>query len=311
MTRAFRFGVITSNAADGHEWRARARRAEDLGYTTLLMPDHYQPQWAPMIGLTIAAEATTTLNVGTLVFANDYRHPMMLAKELATLDLATGGRVEVGLGAGWRRIDYEQAGMEYDRAGVRIERMVESLEVLRALWSSPEPVDYAGKHYVLTGAEGIPQPHTEGGPPICIGGGGPRILSVAAQHADIVAINATLAAGELDTASALSASPAAFDEKIEWVREAAGDRFDDIELQMHCPFVSVTDDGEETAAGLASIFGAAPDEARDVPFTLIGTIDEICDQIEKRRVRYGFSYVVVPSDAMEAFGPVVARLAGT
>ena len=127
MTRTFRFGVITSNADSGKEWRERARHAEELGYTTLLMPDHYQPQWAPMIGLTMAAEATTTLKVGTLVFANDYRHPMMLAKEIATLDLATEGRVEVGLGAGWRRIDYDQSGMTYDRPGLRIERMVESL----------------------------------------------------------------------------------------------------------------------------------------------------------------------------------------
>jgi probable F420-dependent oxidoreductase len=275
------------------------------------MPDHYQPQWAPTIGLTMAAEATTTLKVGTLVFANDYRHPMMLAKEIATLDLATEGRVEVGLGAGWRRIDYDQSGMTYERPGIRIERMVESLACMRALWSTSEPVDFAGKHYTLTGAEGTPQPHTPGGPQVCIGGGGKRILSIAAQHADIVAINSTLASGALDAAAAISASPAAFDEKIGWVRAAAGDRVDDIELQMHCPFVMVTDDGDSKAAEFAPLFGASPDEARDVPFTLIGTIDEICDQLERRRARYGFTYVIVPNDAMESFAPVVTRLSGT
>ena len=144
MIRPFRFGVITSNAAPATSGASAARRCEDLGYTTLLMPDHYQPQWAPTIGLTMAAEATTTLKVGTLVFANDYRHPMMLAKEIATLDLATEGRVEVGLGAGWRRIDYDQSGMTYDRPGLRIERMVESLTCMRALWSTSEPIDFCG-----------------------------------------------------------------------------------------------------------------------------------------------------------------------
>jgi probable F420-dependent oxidoreductase len=310
MTRAFRFGVITSRAEDGTTWRDRARRAEGLGYSSLLMPDHYQPQWAPTIGLTIAAEATTKLKVGTLVFANDYRHPMMLAKEMATLDLATEGRVEVGLGAGWRRVDYEQSGMVYDRPGVRIERMLESLAVMRALWSTAEPVDFAGAHYTLTAAEGIPQPHTLGGPPVCIGGGGRRILSAAARHADIVAVNATLTAGELTADSAASASPAAFDEKVSWVRAAAGDRLAHIELQMHCPFVSVTDDGDTLARNLAAAFGASPEEAREVPMTLIGTVPELCDTLEQRRARWGFSYVIVPDDAMDAFAPVVARLAG-
>ena len=310
MTRPFRFGVITSNADTGAEWRDRARRAEDLGYTTLLMPDHYQPQWAPTVGLTIAAEATTTLKVGTLVFANDYRHPMMLAKEIATLDLASEGRVEVGLGAGWRRVDYEQSGMAYDRPGVRIERMVESLAIMRALWSTSDPVDFAGTYYTLTGAEQTPAPFTSGGPPVCIGGGGRRILSVAARAADIVAINATLSGGALDTGAATSASPTAFDEKISWVRAAAGDRFGDLELQMHCPFVDFTDDGDALADGLASAVGAPASEGRDVPLALIGSVDEICEQLERRRARWGFNYVIVPSDAMEQFGAVVDRLAG-
>src|SRR5580704_12695327 len=127
MSRPLRFGVITSHARDGSAWRERARRAEGLGYSSLLMPDHFQDQWAPLVGLTIAVEATERLRVGTLVFDNDYRHPVVLAKEIATLDLATGGRVEFGLGAGWKRSDYDEAGIAYDPPGVRISRMAEGL----------------------------------------------------------------------------------------------------------------------------------------------------------------------------------------
>src|SRR6185503_5700741 len=139
VTRPFRFGVSSSHAPDGPAWRERARRAEALGYSTLLMPDHYQEQWEPVVGLTVAAEATERLNVGTLVFANDYRHPVMLAKSIATLDLATAGRVEFGLGAGWKRSDYDETGLAYDRPGVRIDRMSEALTIMRALWASAEP----------------------------------------------------------------------------------------------------------------------------------------------------------------------------
>ena len=177
-----RFGVITSKVANGPAWRARARRAEELGYSSLLMPDHFQDQWAPLVGLTVAAEATTTLRVGTLVFDNDYRHPVVLAKELATLDCATEGRVEVGLGAGWKRSDYDEAGIGYDRPGVRIARMGEALQVLRALWASDQPVEFDGEHYQVHGAVGTPRPSRPGGPSITIGGGGRRILSLAAAR---------------------------------------------------------------------------------------------------------------------------------
>jgi probable F420-dependent oxidoreductase len=309
MTRPLRFGVITSQANDGRTWRERARRAESLGYTSLLMPDHFQDQWAPIVGLTVAAEATTTLRVGTLVFDNDYRHPVVLAKELATLDRATEGRLEVGLGAGWKRTDYDEAGIAYDRPGVRIERMAEALTIMRALWTSDEPVHFEGAHYRIAGAVGSPRPH-HGPPPVCIGGGGRRILSLAAREADIVSVNATLTAGTLGAGVAESATPRAFDEKIGWIREAAEGRFDTIELQCHCPFVMVTDDAAAIAAQMASGFGLSPDDAREVPLSLFGTIDELCAMVEGRRERYGFTYWIVPDDAMEAFAPVVARLAG-
>src|SRR5215470_4389252 len=222
MTKPLRFGVITSRADDGPGWRARARRAEDLGYSSLLMPDHLQDQWAPLVALTVAVEATTRLHVGTLVFANDYRHPVVLAKELATLDRASEGRLEVGLGAGWKRSDYEEAGLPYDRPGTRIERAGEAIDVMRALWSSSDPVHFEGAHYQVEGAVGTPRPWRPAGPPICVGGGGRRILSLAVRVADVVSLNAMLTSGELGVDTASSATPAAFDEKVGWVRDAAG-----------------------------------------------------------------------------------------
>jgi probable F420-dependent oxidoreductase len=305
-----RFGVISSHAPDGRTWRERARRAEALGYSTLFMPDHFQEQWAPTVGLTIAVEATERLTVGALVYDNDYRHPVVLAKEIATLDLATEGRVEVGLGAGWLRTDYEASGIAYDRPGVRIGRMAEALAVMKALWTSDAPVDFAGEHYKIRGAIGTPQPHSRPHPKVCIGGGGKRVLSIAAREADIIGINATLTAGGIGPEAAASATPAAFDEKIGWVRDAAGERFGDIELQCHCAFVMVVDDRRAVAESMAPAFGLSADEALEVPLVLVGTVDELCDTVEARRARYGFTYWVVPDEAMEAFAPVVERLAG-
>jgi probable F420-dependent oxidoreductase len=312
VSRPFRFGVITSHAPDGSAWRARARRAEALGYSSLLMPDHFQQQWEPVVGLTVAAEATERLHIGTLVFANDYRHPVMLAKSMATLDLASGGRVEFGLGAGWKRSDYDEAGMAYDPPGVRIDRMTESLAIMRALWRSDEPVHFSGKHYTIAGVVGTPRPRSQPGPKICIGGGGKRMLSFAAREADIVAVNATMTAGVLDASISTTASPAAFDEKLGWVRAAAtaAGRLDDVELQCHCPFVNVTDDRGAVLEALAPAFACEVSEAVDIPLTMVGTIAEMCEAVVRRRDRWGFTYTIVPDDAMEAFAPVVAELAG-
>jgi probable F420-dependent oxidoreductase len=279
------------------------------------MPDHFQDQLAPLTALATAAAVTEQLAVGTLVFDNDYRHPVVLAKELATLDLLTGGRVEAGMGAGWKRSDYGEAGIAYDTPGTRIDRMVEAIDVMRALWRSTEPVQFAGKHYRIDGAIGTPAPHTPGGPTLCIGGGGRRMLTIAARTADIVAVNATMTSGRLDASVAVTASPRAFDEKLEWVRAAAAacGRTDEIELQCHCAFVRVTattGERDTMLSALAPAFGPGPDDARDIPLTLIGTIDDLVDTLMRRRERWGFTYTVVPDDAMEAFAPVVAELAG-
>jgi probable F420-dependent oxidoreductase len=308
MSHGLRFGVVTSGAPDGKAWRDRARRAEELGYSTRFMPDHFQDQWSPTVGLSLAAEATSRLRVGTLVYDNDYRHPAVLAKEMATLDLATGGRVELGLGAGWKRSDYDESGIPFDGAGTRISRMIEGLAVMRALWTSADPVEFAGEHYHVSGAVGTPRPHRATGPLVCIGGGGRRILSFAAREADIVAVNATLSTGALGVEAAATSTPDAFDEKVEWVRAAAGPRINDIELQCHCAFTMVTHDAGSVLDSMAGAFGVRREHAGDIPLLLVGTVDELCAAILTRRERWGFTYWVIPDGAMEAFAPVVERL---
>jgi probable F420-dependent oxidoreductase len=310
MPRPFRFGLVSTGSADGPAWRQKARRAEALGYTSLLLPDHFQSQWGPLVAAAIAAEATERLKVGMLVLCNDYRHPVVLAKEIASLDLASGGRVEVGLGAGWKRQDYDQAGLAFDPPAARIERMAEALRVMKALWVSDEPVSLHGRHYTISGAVGTPRPISRPHPPICIGGGGRRILTLAAREAQIVSLNATLRGGAIGPGTLAGASPAAFDEKLSWVREAAGARMGELELQCHCPFVTVGPEGRAAGEALARQLDLAAEHAPSFPLALCGTADELCEALERRRERWGFSYTIVPSDRMEAFAPVVARLAG-
>jgi probable F420-dependent oxidoreductase len=235
----------------------------------------------------------------------------VLAKEIATLDLASQGRVELGLGAGWKQQDYAAAGLAFDPPGARIERLAEALRVLKALFASEAPVASAGRHYAIAGAVGTPRPAARPHPPICIGGGGRRILSLAAREADIVSLNATLAGGALGAATLANALPAGFDAKLAWVREAAGPRFAALELQCHCPFVEVGPGGAERTRALGAQLGLAPEDAREFPLALFGAPEELADALVRRRERWGFSYVIVPSDRMEAFAPVVARLAGS
>lgn len=308
--RPFRFGVQTHGAADGKAFRGLARQAESLGYSALYLPDHFADQWAPTVAMTIAAEATEQLKVGALVYDNDYRHPVVLAKEVATLDLATEGRVEFGIGAGWMRTDYEQSGIPYDSPGVRIDRLEEALTVMKALWADGK-ASFDGRHYRITDAQCAPQPHTRPHPPILIGGGGKRMLSLAAREADIIGVNANLAAGAVGPEVAQSAKAERFKERVEWIREAAGDRFDDIELQVLTFMTQIVSNARELMETMAPAFGMTADEAAEVPLVVVGSIDEICETLQRRREEYGFSYLVVQGEAMADFAPVVERLAGT
>ncbi|HEX3980118.1 MAG TPA: TIGR03621 family F420-dependent LLM class oxidoreductase [Acidimicrobiales bacterium] len=306
----FRFGVQLSRTDTGPSWRATARKVEDLGYSTLFIPDHFEDQFGPLVALTVAAEATTTLRVGSLVFGNDYRHPVVLAKEVATLDLFSEGRVEFGLGAGWMTSDYEQSGIVADTAGIRISRMAESLTVLKALWSTGEAA-YQGEHYQVSGAVGIPTPVQRPHPPIIIGGGGQRVLGIAAREADIVGVNPSLAAGYIGPEVIETTTAEYYHRRVAWIRQAAGARFDQLELQCLTFLVQVVPDRDEAMARLASLMSVTPEQVGGSPVALIGTTGQIADTLRQRREEFGFSYIVVHEAELEALAPVVAELTGT
>jgi probable F420-dependent oxidoreductase len=304
----FRFGIQLRNAANGSAWRDLARKAEDLGYSTLFLPDHFEEAWNPTVPLTVAAEVTTKLNVGALVYDNDYRHPLTLARDVAAMDVFSEGRVEFGLGAGWMTTDYEQSGIVLDRPGVRIDRMIEAIECMNRLWTD-DRASFAGEHYTLTGATCQPRPFTPGGPPLIIGGGGKKVLTAAAKYASIVGVNPELSSGVGGIEAAKTAVAERYQERIGWIREAAGERFASIELQVLGQIEQVVPNRLEVAAQLAPAFGLTPEEALEMPIVLVGTVDEICADLVARRDKYGFSYIVVHD--MDAFAPVVAKLAGT
>ena len=305
----FRFGVQLSGAPGGSAWRALVRRVEDLGYSSVLLPDHFGDQLAPMVALASAAEATSRLRVGTLVLANDYRHPLVLAKEAATLDLLSEGRLELGVGAGWMHSDYEQSGIPLDEPGVRVERLEEALVVMKALWSGH--CDHSGPHYTVKGAEGTPLPYRRPHPTLVIGGGSRRVLSLAGREADVVGLNPRLTEGVIGPQSLASITAAHYDRRLEWVRHGAGDRFASLEIQCLTFLVRVVDNGREVVEQTARMFGMPVEDAAEVPLALVGSVAEICEVLEARRRRWAMSYWVVHEGEMDAFAPVVAALAGT
>jgi probable F420-dependent oxidoreductase len=306
--RPFRFGVTAPTVESALAWTDRARRVERLGYSTLAVPDHFRNQLASVPALTAAALATTRLRLGSLVFCNDFHHPVMLAREAATIDVLSGGRLELGLGAGWLRAEYEEAGIRFDDARTRIERLAEAVTIIKGLLAG-EPVTFSGRHYTvanLAGSATVQRPH----PPILVGGGGRRTLALAGREASIVGFvpRARADGGGLDRADF---GAAALAEKIEWVRTAAGDRFASLELHVLIQAVAVSAQRTQAALQLAARFGVSRDLVLETPYVLLGTIDEICETLRERRERYGVSYLTVFERDMEALAPVVERLAGT
>jgi probable F420-dependent oxidoreductase len=309
----FRFAAQLSTAPDrtARSWADQARKAESLGYSTLFMPDHFGDQLAPMPALAAVAAATTTLRMGSLVFGNDYRHPVVLAKEAATLDVLSEGRFELSLGAGWMRTDYEEAGITYDTPRVRVERFEEAVQVIQGLLRTNGEFSFDGTSYQIHQHALLPRPVQRPGPPLIIGGGGKRVLSFAARHADIVSINVNLREGTGGPETAPNASPERTLEKVAWVKEAAGPRFDDLELNALIGFVMITDDAAGIAEAMAPHFGISAKDALHIPLALLGTLDEMADELEWRRQEYGISYWSIEADCWEALGPVVSKLTGT
>lgn len=307
--RPFRFGVQASSAKTRAEWVDLALRTEGQGYSCLTMPDHYDDQMAPVPALMTAANVTTTLRVGALVWDNDYKHPAVLAKELATMDVLSDGRLELGIGAGWMISDYEQMGIPYDSAKIRIDRFVEGIKVIKGAMAQG-PFSFSGEHYTITGYNGTPKPIQSPCPPILIGGGGRRVLSIAAREADIIGINATMSAGVVGPDAISTMTAAAVDEKVDIVRVAAGTRLSDIEMNVRAFLVNITDDAAGAAAGIAAMMGVEQKMVEETPFALVGPPSKLIEDLIARRDRWGFSYIIVGAEDIDSFAPVVSALNG-
>jgi probable F420-dependent oxidoreductase len=304
--RPFRFGVVAAHIQSRADWVSRVRKIEDLGYDTLLVVDHLTTSLGPLVALTVAAEVTSRIRIGSFVLCNDFRHPAILAKELATLDLLSEGRFEFGLGSGYMPSDYELSGLPFDSAGIRLDRFEEAIHLLKAIFRG-ETVNFHGDYYSVTNLQGLPRPAQRPHPPIYIGGGGRRVLSFAAREANIVGIAHKNGKRGPDLANT-TAEPTA--QKIAWIREAAGDRFSQLELSVMIFHTLITDYRESAAHQIGTRLGLSGIQALESTQLLIGTVEQIVEALWTRRENFGISYIVVTEEQMDHFAPVVARLAG-
>ena len=309
MTHPFRFGVSGGALTDPHDFVDTAVRAEALGYDTIAQSDHLDAGNGPLVALTAAAAATSKIGLASLVLANDFRNPAVLAKELATLDVFSRGRLEWGIGAGWQTTDYERTGIPLDRPGIRIARLAEAIEIMRLCFAD-EPFSFDGEHYTAHNLDGLPKPVQQPHPKLIIAGGSPKVLGLAGREANIVGINLSLASGTIDAAAGSTGAPLATDAKVAAIRDAAGERFESIELQSRIHMVLPTDDRAGLIDSMAAGFNLTAEQAAEMPHVLVGTIDEMCDDIKRWRDRWGISYVTWSADAIDTMAPVVEQLTG-
>lgn len=305
--RPFRFAVIARWAGGGVRWREFARRAEARGYDTLLVTDHMGQQVAAVPAMMAAADATERLRVGSFVFANDYRNPVMLAKEIATIDAISGGRVDLGIGAGWSQGDYREMGISYDAPGVRVARFEESVLLLKRLFTE-ERVDHTGTFYTVRGAHVLPRPVQRPHPPFMIGGGGPRVLRFAAREANIVSFIPSLPRGRprFETISSHSLT-----DRISRFRRYAGPRADEIDTNIWLLDAGIVDPARGFARAATTLAKRGVNAMLRFPFLLYGTRSSVRELLRERRERYGINYISIPGQAMDEFGPVVEELRGT
>jgi probable F420-dependent oxidoreductase len=294
MAKAFRFGVISTGGSSSSAWSTLAQRIEDLGYVSLLMPDRTITPLAVLPALAVAATATKTLRIGSYVFANDYRHPALLAREVATLDQLSNGRVEFGFGAGVGASDFQQLGMPFDSAGIRVSRFEEALTIVKQFFTA-DTVNFAGKYYTVSEMHALPRPVQQPHPPIFIGSSGRRMLTIAAREADIIA--PTLRWGPQGP----DPTDTSLEQKIAWIREAAGERFDHLEFSQSAFGIELTDNPVSVTR---VVRGGPPVQSR--PMTTEQTIEHLL----KQREQLGISYIQVQEGQVENFAPIVTRLRG-
>ncbi|HEX7034164.1 MAG TPA: TIGR03621 family F420-dependent LLM class oxidoreductase [Pseudomonadales bacterium] len=320
MSKPFRFAVQSFNAGSGKEWTDRVRRAEALGYSAFHLADHLLgpgpaiektnhpvQSLAAIPAIAYAAAVTKDIRIGCRVFCIDYHNPLVLIKSAMTIDMLSDGRLELGLGAGWLREEYAAVGLRFDPPGERIDRLADVIEGVKA-FRADGPVQVSNATIQWRDFEGLPKPVS--GPPIMIGGGSPKILRLAGREADIVSLNFNNRAGVIGPDGVRSSSEEETQRKLGWVREGAGDRFDALEIEIGAYFTFVLDDPSAVLGQFAKNFGYSEEEMRRHPHALFGSVDAVCEELERRRELHGISYVTVGEAAMEAFAPVVARLAG-
>ena len=309
--RGFRFGLDVGDNFGRDEFVQLVRRADSTGFSVVTGPDHIGSRLAAVLPmLSVAAEVSPRIRVSPMVLANDFRHPAALAKDAATLDILSEGRFELGIGTGWIRQQYEAIGVPYDPPGVRVDRLEEGIAVIKGCWGG-EPFSFAGDHYQLNEIT-CPRPFQRPHPPILIAGGGPRMLKIAGREADIVSI-APLTPGSSTFdrfAQDITESGDRLEAQVDWIRQGAGARFDEIELSVFAHQVIVTDNSERATQKLATQTAISHDEVADSPHTLIGSTSAIVETLLDRRERHGISYVIFDSADLDAIEPVVAKLAG-
>jgi probable F420-dependent oxidoreductase len=319
--RPFRFSVTPPPIESPRTWTASVRHIEDLGFDAVVVPDHWTEGWSaePFVALTAAAMATSRLRLQTGVLGNDYRHPVLVHRSAALLDVLSEGRLILGVGAGWLAADYESAGLPYDPPGTRVSRLEEAIAVLKGLFRTG-PFSYSGEHYAIHELDGQPDPVQRPHPPLFLGGGSPRILRLAGREADIVGVNASLAAGELGRHAVVDLLPDRVAEKVGWVlagAAAAARDPSDIELEMNHWLVRVTETTAEARDHLdkvAARFAVDPAVLATSPSVLVGTVPACVDMLVERRESLGFSYLQLdaghPPRDVDSLAPLVAALAG-
>jgi probable F420-dependent oxidoreductase len=320
MVRPFRFAVQSFNADSGVQWAEKVQRAEALGYSSFHLADHLigpgpalersghpVQNLAAIPAMAYAAAVTSRIHIGCRVFCIDYHNPLVLAKSAMTIDLLSGGRLELGLGAGWLQGEYEAIGLDFGEPAVRVDRLADVIEGIRA-FSAPQPVDVDNATLRWRDFDGLPKPLSK--PPLMIGGGSPRILKLAGREADIVSLNFNNRSGVLGADGVQSSSDQQTRRKLDWVREAAGSRFQDLEIEIGAYFTFVMDDPMPIVRNFAQMFGCSDADMLRHPHALFGSVATICDELERRREVHGISYITISEVAMEAFAPVVERLSG-
>src|SRR6478609_5787825 len=298
-SRPFRFGVLATDETSRDAWLSYARKVEDLGYSTLVYGEHISfGGLAPFSALMAAADATTHLRVAT-VLINDLRNPVLLAQEVATLDLLSQGRLEFGIGAGWLAADFQAAGIPFAPAATRVRRLEEAVSVLKRLFGD-WPVTFEGAYYSVHDMNLTTKPQQRPHPPLFIGGGGKQVLSIAAREANIVGVSSkATAVGAMDLGDR---TLQAFDEKVRWIREAAGERFAELELNTLIQHVRITDNRRQGAKEVLAAYASWPphlvvnmprgtEELLEAPYCVIGTVAQIVEQLQERRERHGISYI--------------------